>query len=235
MKLLLARHGETDFNQQYRFAGQSQTMLTEQGREQARQLGEALSPLWSRKIITSPLYRALETAELAAKTANYEEWISIDSGLQETGLGDFEGKSTEEVMELCVQRGLVEYQTMQYCDIHIMKRDLRKPLEERCGFEPLKDIDARLQRVIEKTIAREAQQKEDRPIVLVAHGGVNAYLLEKIVYGTCGINIDLRENGGHFPQRNDEISFIDITPDGKVVRSSFNIPFNKIVDIYYNK
>lgn len=232
MKLILARHGETDLNELGIFAGQSQAMLTEKGREQARQLGEVLAPLQPRKIISSPLYRALETAQIATASANYEEWISLEPRLQEVGLGDFQGRTIEEVRELCVRRGLPEYKAMPFYNVHIMKRDLRKPLEERCGFEHLVEIDARLQRVLDQTIAREAQLPGSGPVILIAHCGVNAYLLEKILYGTCAINIDLRENGGHFPQRSDELSLVNVGIRGEVLQAKINVHLDNVVETY---
>ena len=62
MKLILVRHGETDWNQAQRFQGQADTALNTTGRRQAAALVEALRQAAVDVILASDLQRAQETA-----------------------------------------------------------------------------------------------------------------------------------------------------------------------------
>ena len=65
--VLLARHGETDENAARRFQGHRDPPLNERGRAQARALGGALAGHGIRELWSSPLRRALQTAEIAGE------------------------------------------------------------------------------------------------------------------------------------------------------------------------
>ena len=65
-KVLLLRHGQTDWNVALRLQGQSDIDLNEVGREQARSVAAALAALEPAAVAASDLSRARETAELVA-------------------------------------------------------------------------------------------------------------------------------------------------------------------------
>ncbi|HJS17479.1 MAG TPA: histidine phosphatase family protein, partial [Anaerolineales bacterium] len=66
--LLLIRHGENDFVKTGKLPGQSAGIhLNERGQKQAQALGEALKSVPIKSIYSSPLERAMETAEPIAK------------------------------------------------------------------------------------------------------------------------------------------------------------------------
>lgn len=97
MRLLLARHGQTDWNAAGRIQGQTDTPLNEQGRAQAAALalrltraGEYIDALY-----TSPQRRALETARIAGQALGLTP-VVVDS-LREVSFGDWEGHSWEEI------------------------------------------------------------------------------------------------------------------------------------------
>jgi len=96
MRILLARHGETQWNVEGRTQGQGYDIpLSEAGRAQARQLGARLAGLQVTRAVASPLLRARETAELALG-----EWagrLSFDGRLMEISHGQWEGLTAEEV------------------------------------------------------------------------------------------------------------------------------------------
>ena len=62
MRLILVRHGATDWNQQRRIQGLSNLGLNETGRGQAEALAQSLKDVKVDAIYTSPLRRAQETA-----------------------------------------------------------------------------------------------------------------------------------------------------------------------------
>ena len=65
-KVILVRHGETDWNKEYRLQGRTQILLNERGREQARQTAAGLKRqgIVFDAVYASPLLRAVETAEI---------------------------------------------------------------------------------------------------------------------------------------------------------------------------
>ena len=64
-EVLLVRHGQTEWSLNGRHTGSSDIPLTDEGRAQARALGERLAGRAFALILTSPLRRARETVELA--------------------------------------------------------------------------------------------------------------------------------------------------------------------------
>ena len=65
MKLFLVRHGQTTANQQKIYAGQTDVMLTEQGRQEAEAIRPILEKFTFDRVYSSDLTRALDTQKLA--------------------------------------------------------------------------------------------------------------------------------------------------------------------------
>ena len=107
MKILLVRHGETDWNVAQRIQGSTDTPLNETGIQQAKRLAEELgkreTPIIG--VYTSKLERAAKTAEFVAKKLGKE--CIILPGLEEINFGLWEGITWEQVEE----RFPAEYQT----------------------------------------------------------------------------------------------------------------------------
>jgi broad specificity phosphatase PhoE len=91
--LLLARHGETDWNRDGRFQGHADTSLNARGREQAQALAEGVNGV--EVIYSSDLKRAIETAEVVAERLGLE--VTVDSRLRERGFGAWEGLTRAEI------------------------------------------------------------------------------------------------------------------------------------------
>lgn len=89
MKLYVVRHGQTDNNLNGIIQGISNTPLNDYGRKQANELKEELNDISFDLILSSPLQRAKETAEIIN---NNKTKIIIDNRLIERNTGDFEGK-----------------------------------------------------------------------------------------------------------------------------------------------
>jgi broad specificity phosphatase PhoE len=94
------RHGESIGNAESRWQGQSDYALTERGRAQARALAER----WKSEaaqfdlIISSPLVRAKETAEIIASALGVR--IELEPILLERNIGEMEGLTMEEVRKI---------------------------------------------------------------------------------------------------------------------------------------
>ena len=95
MRLLLARHGETPWNAEGRYQGQSDIALSPVGEAQARALGERLRGVPITRAGASPLGRARHTAELAL--GGRQGLLTTDAGLMEIAHGTWEGLLAAEI------------------------------------------------------------------------------------------------------------------------------------------
>jgi uncharacterized phosphatase len=95
--ILLARHGETEWNLERRWQGWADPPLNDTGRAQARVLAEQLRTTPFDAVYTSDLKRAHETAEIVA--APHGVPVVADPGLREIDVGCFSGLTHTEVME----------------------------------------------------------------------------------------------------------------------------------------
>ena len=95
--LLLARHGETDWNRDGRWQGHTDTSLNDHGREQARALADEVAGLRIAAVYASDLARAAETAEIVADRLGVP--VRGDARLRELHLGGWEGLTTPEIEE----------------------------------------------------------------------------------------------------------------------------------------
>lgn len=94
MKLLIVRHGKTNWNTEKRAAGLSDVELNEEGIEQAKILRDKLKDTSIDIIISSPLIRAVKTAEIINEYHNLN--IVLDEGAIERSLGIYEGEPNEQ-------------------------------------------------------------------------------------------------------------------------------------------
>ena len=88
-RLLLARHGETDWNRQGRFQGQTDIPLNGTGRDQAMALAAHLKKEALAAIYSSSLRRSVETAQIIA--AQHRLNVCRDERLNEIRMGAWEG------------------------------------------------------------------------------------------------------------------------------------------------
>jgi broad specificity phosphatase PhoE len=95
--LIVARHGETDWNRENRFQGHADPPLNELGRRQSEELAEALEGEGIARVYTSPLRRAAETAEIVAGRLGIE--VELVEALREIDVGAWSGLTRDEVAE----------------------------------------------------------------------------------------------------------------------------------------
>lgn len=91
----LARHGQTEWNVAHRIQGQLDSCLTPKGKEQAMQLALSCQSLGITQILTSPLGRAVETAEICGSQLNLT--AKKIKGFEERHFGLWQGKLTTEM------------------------------------------------------------------------------------------------------------------------------------------
>ena len=95
VRILLARHGETIYNIEGRWQGQSDSPLTERGIAQSRGLAQALVDEPIAAVYSSDLGRAMQTAQEVAQTLALE--IQAEQRLREIATGGFTGKNPAEI------------------------------------------------------------------------------------------------------------------------------------------
>lgn len=95
-RLLLLRHGETEWSRSGRHTGRTELELTDTGRDRAKLTVDALAELQLQDplVVSSPRRRALDTAELAGLSVD-----EVNPLLAEWDYGDYEGLTTPQIRE----------------------------------------------------------------------------------------------------------------------------------------
>ena len=162
MRLFLLRHAQSEGNKRGIFQGTIDLPLSEEGIEQAKRAGEFLKRFEFDLVLSSPQRRALETAQIVAKTLNLP--LGVDPRLREISYGILEGKLHSEV------ESWEDYQRW-------LEDPLKHPLE---GVDDLRELLKRLENFVEDRYGGE------RNILAVTHGGViRAFLC---LVGGFGLN-----------------------------------------------
>ncbi len=92
-RLVLARHGETEWSREGRHTGRTDIPLTDAGRDEARRLREMLKGRVFSRVVSSPLQRAMETARLAG----FADRVEADPDLVEWDYGIYEGRTRVDI------------------------------------------------------------------------------------------------------------------------------------------
>jgi broad specificity phosphatase PhoE len=92
-RLVLVRHGETEWSKSGRHTGRTDIPLTDRGREQAERLGLALHGRAFSRVLSSPLARALDTCRLAG----FGDRVELVDDLREWDYGAYEGRTRVEI------------------------------------------------------------------------------------------------------------------------------------------
>jgi broad specificity phosphatase PhoE len=147
--ILLARHGETDWNAVGRWQGHTDRALTERGRRQAVELAERLANDAIDAVYSSDLLRAVETAEPVAKRLGLP--LQTVPELREVDVGTWAGLTRDEVAE-------------RFPD------GFRRWSEWQTGWEDGETYDEMGERVV-GAILRLAREHPGERILVVSHGG----------------------------------------------------------------
>lgn len=157
-RLLLVRHGVTEWNREGRFQGHLDPPLAPDGRAEVALLASRLAAdpeLRPQRIITSPLRRAAESADglvVALTAAGITAPASRDDRLMEIGQGEWEGRTHAELEREDADR---------YAAWRAHAGDQQPP-----GAE---SIDAALARVA--SALDDATERGPWPLCVVSHGG----------------------------------------------------------------
>jgi len=191
MKIYLVRHGETEWNKEYRLQGQADTRLNDYGRELAVITAEALKEIPFDVIYHSPLSRAEETAVILKRDRKID--IIADERLKEMSFGIAEGCHIQEIKNNPKDP---MYNFLKYPGEYT-------PPEKGERFE---EVSARSAAFIKDTIV--PMEGSYKNVLIVAHGAINRTILNAIV----GIPVS---DFWNIRLKNCAVSIIDLT-DGKL-------------------
>lgn len=178
MQLYFVRHGESTANLVHEFANSGfKHPLTEKGVAQAQTLARKLSGLQFATIYSSPVMRAVQTAEILAESLHTR--LEITEALREWSVGIYEGTNDPAGWEL-------HRQVQEDWFIH------HKPESLMPGGESWLDIGARFVPFIEGLV-RDGQHSEHK-FLLVGHGGLYLAMLPAIL-----TNVDFSLASQGFP------------------------------------
>jgi len=197
-RLLLVRHGETDWNKAGKFQGQIDVPLNDNGREQSRRAAEFLKDIKLDFAISSSMLRPKETAEIILKYHS-DLQLELRDELREISHGLWEGKFELEIEES--YPGLLE-------EWKTSPETVQMPEGEN------------LQHVWTRAIAswREIVQSVSGTGIVVAHDAINKAIL-------CHLFGLEPEHFWKFKQGNGAVSVIDYPhgPDGLPVLQAMNV------------
>ena len=94
-RLILLRHGQTDYNVDGRMQGHIDSCLTDAGHEQAAEAAPVLASLAPDRLVSSDLRRAVDTAEVVGAACGLP--VKFDPRLRETHLGLWQGHTVAEI------------------------------------------------------------------------------------------------------------------------------------------
>ena len=208
-EIIIVRHGETEWNVTEIFRGRIDIELNETGTKQAELLAKYLSKIKIDAIYSSPLKRALRTAEIIA--SHHKLTIDITPGLIDFDYGKWQGLSHQEVKDKYKEL----YTTWTYHPDQI-----KMP-----AGESLDEVRKRAMGVVTNIIAR-----YKGTVVLVSHRVVNKVLICALLgldnshfwgikQDTCGITTFTYENEQFILTKHNDTS--SLKPIGKTPLSDF--------------
>ncbi|MFT8312509.1 MAG: histidine phosphatase family protein [Sporolactobacillus sp.] len=154
--ICLVRHGETDWNAMGKLQGREDIPLNERGRKQAEMVGKFLQSAKFLAVVTSPLLRAKQTAEI---------------------INNFTGK-----LPLIENADFIEKAYGKASGMTILERDEHFPDGVIPGMESIEMVRKRVIRGLSTV----KQSFPDQPVLLVAHGGLINVILALLSGGEIG-------------------------------------------------
>ncbi len=165
IRLYLVRHGETEWNRAMRFQGWTDIELSKEGKKQAQVVGKRFETIKIDEIYSSPLKRAVATAEPISKAANVP--IFTHDGFKEINFGEWEGLTAKEISE----KWGSEFD-------EFMKKPEELTFPGEISFEHVKE---RLKEGLNVVL----KGKDDKNIVIVSHGGIIRLIIKHLIGFKC--------------------------------------------------
>lgn len=176
MRLIVLRHGETDWNVEKRIQGQKTVSLNLNGRRQIHQACKQLADMKVDYAVTSPLLRAYESAQICVRELGIP--LMVHPAFAERSFGELEGKTSHEISRAF---GIADVE-----EIH----------DARFGIESLRSLGDR----VEQGLRELACQFPDQTILLVTHGSIIKYMGEK-----RGLDLGIVDNGTYLEMQEEAV------------------------------
>ena len=209
-KIILIRHGETDWNRDQVFRGRIDVALNDVGITQARAVQESLQQRKIDGVYSSPLSRAFVTAEIVGEKRDVR--VQVEEGFTDIDFGAWQGLSHQQVKE-------------EYNDLYEAWRS--QPQEVTFpGGESLQEVQRRSVGALEKVI----KSNPGKTLALVSHRVVLKVLLCSILglelsrfwyirQDTCAINRCEYKDGNYF------LTLLNDTCHLRAVRGASQVDF----------
>jgi len=169
-EIVVIRHGETNWNREKRMQGQTNSVLSERGRAQARAVGERMRNERFDVLYSSDLQRAHDTAKAIADATG--RTIVLDARLRERAFGVFEGLLHDEIKTRYPE---------EYARYRTRDPDYTAP-----GGETPRQFYERVMGCFEDLAVRHAGQR----VVAVAHG----LLLDSLYRASHGLDLAVKRD-----------------------------------------
>ena len=197
-EIILVRHGETEWNVAEVFRGRIDVELNEAGIRQAELLAEYLSDMKIDAVYSSPLKRALKTAEMIASYHKLD--VEVAQGLIDFDFGEWQGLPHKEVKD-------------KYKELYAQWVKNPHKVKMPAG-ESLDEVRERAVRVVNSVIA-----KYEGTVVLVSHRVVNKVSICALLgldnshfwnirLDTCGITTFAYENEQFILTKHNDTSYL---------------------------
>jgi broad specificity phosphatase PhoE len=158
-KLILIRHGVTDWNKEKRYCGFHDVSLSREGKLQAFKLRDRLTSLHFDRVYVSDRKRAIQTAQIIFKGAH----LTKIAGLKELNFGALEGLCYQKIMK-------------KYPDTY--EKWLKNPFKNNIPkAENLDSFKRRVTQALQKIVTGNAGKN----VAIVSHGGVISIFLTTLL------------------------------------------------------
>jgi probable phosphoglycerate mutase len=180
-RIILVRHGQTEWNRIERFRGRANVPLNETGLAQAEATGRRVAAEWTpAAVYSSPLSRAIKTAEAIAK--HFSLAVQVHPGLADIDYGEWQGLTPDEARQRWPEQVDHWYHHPEQALIF--------------GGETLVDLRTRAMQTVSELAARHIGET----VVLVGHTVINRIILLSVLgldndrfwhlkQDTCAINV----------------------------------------------
>ena len=206
-EIILARHGETAWNVEEIFRGRLDIELNKTGIKQVKLLAEYLSHSDIKAVYSSPLKRALKTAEMIAGYHRLE--VKTAPGLTDFDFGEWQGLSHDEVKD-------------RYRELYEKWVDRPDKVKMPTG-ESLRDVRERATGVVDEIVNRTIGGS----VVLVAHRVVNKVLICALLgldnshfwdirQDPCAITVFTLQKGRFVLTRHNDTSYLKSLPQSRL-------------------
>jgi probable phosphoglycerate mutase len=205
-RIILVRHGQTEWNRIERFRGRADVPLNETGIKQAEATGNRVAAKWKPvAIYSSPLLRAVKTAEAIAK--HFDLTVEVHPCLADIDYGDWQGLSPDEVRPRWTDMLDAWYNTPHLAVIP--------------NGETLADLRERAMKTVNELAGRHAGET----ILLLGHTVINRIILLGVLglgnerfwhikQDTCAINLFDVENGDYTLISLNDTCHLESIPEG---------------------